>query len=98
MKKLKFVFTLFCLSGCLYQIQKVSSNYFKYQTVTTVSVQMDDSVNDPQLSVCFNLTSLFTQDFIEDKIKLQSERQQKMRFPRTSKEHSKELDLRTITV
>ena len=58
LKKIKLIFILICLCGCVYQIQKISYNYFQYRTDTTVSVQMDDTIDDPKLTVCFNLLGM----------------------------------------
>lgn len=62
LKKIKLIMILICLSGCVYQIQRISYNYFLYRTDTTVSVQMDDTIDDPKLTVCFNLQGMIQND------------------------------------
>lgn len=48
-----FIFNLFCIIGCAYQIQSVVWSYFKYGTVTKNRYFSPEYINFPELHYCF---------------------------------------------
>lgn len=55
----KFAILSFCAFGCLYQVIDVLTNYFKYESVTEVSVEITEVFRIPQFSLCFKLSTIF---------------------------------------
>ena len=55
---LNLVFKLFCLVGCLYQITKISLEYFSFKTTTKATFQIDSNVDDPSIVYCTRYTDI----------------------------------------
>lgn len=53
------LFLIACTIGCLIQIQAISRIYFKYETVSELTLAIPSTVQAPDLSVCFRYTDIF---------------------------------------
>ena len=49
---LKVIWFIFCLSGNLYQIAEIASDFFSYQIVTTINVNFPETFLAPAMGVC----------------------------------------------
>ena len=52
------VFKLLCLIGCVYQITKISLEYFSFKTTTKTTFQIDSNVDDPSVVYCTRYTDI----------------------------------------
>ena len=52
------LFILFCILGCIFQIEQISIQYFAYKTTTRVEAQLQDRVRYPTLILCFRINEL----------------------------------------
>ena len=55
---LNLVFKLLCFIGCVYQITKISLEYFIFNTTTKTTFQIDSNVNDPAIVYCTRYTDI----------------------------------------
>ena len=55
---LNLAFKLLCLIGCVYQITKISLEYFSFKTTTKTTFQIDFNVNDPAIVYCTRYTDI----------------------------------------
>jgi hypothetical protein len=51
-KIIRFIFAAICVTGCLFQIYKMSKIYFLYETVTEVRYGTEDNISLTAITVC----------------------------------------------
>lgn len=53
-KALKFVWLMVCLSCNMYQVGEISTEFFKYEVSTLITVKYPDNLLLPKLGICYN--------------------------------------------
>lgn len=56
--KLTVLWMIVCLSGNMYQVHEISSQYFKFSIDTNVQLVVEDTIDTPSLTLCFTATQL----------------------------------------
>lgn len=62
---LKISIIIICFSGCIIQINEVTTRYFKYKTKTTLSVTVPSDIILPMLSTCWRLSDIIDFNAVE---------------------------------
>src|ERR1700744_2356581 len=60
----KIICRVICLMGCMYQTYRICELYFSYETTTSVKYKLEDKINVPGLTLCFEKSTVLKQDFI----------------------------------
>ena len=58
LSSLNVLFKLVCFIGCVYQITKISLEYFIFKTSTKTTFQIDSNVKDPAIVYCTRYTDI----------------------------------------
>ncbi len=59
-KAFEYIFKLFCLFGCLFQICQITRVYISYETTTEVKYEIDSTISLQYNTICFwSYTFLF---------------------------------------
>lgn len=72
MTSLDVLFLALCITGCTVQIVKLSREYFKYKTLTKISMAFPDQIEPPSLSVCYRLGDIVDGKKAENFVKMSS--------------------------
>src|SRR5438067_616330 len=54
----KNLFRFLCLLGCIYQLSDILNLYFKYETITQVSVEQEDEITPVDVTLCSRIQEL----------------------------------------
>lgn len=52
------IVTILCLLGLVFQVYYISKQYFDYNTVTQVNIEVDEILSPPAVVVCFDLEAI----------------------------------------
>ena len=77
-----------CFAGCLYQVSSISKTYFAYDSKTTVSITIVDTMKIPTLSTCWDLKTMMDFDGLN--------RDQGIAVPNTTEKFYNLLDTMTV--
>ena len=53
-KIIRVLFFIICMTGCLFQIYKISEIYFLYETTTDVRRDEEADISFPALTICID--------------------------------------------
>lgn len=77
----RIIFGTICISGCFYQITRISSIYFSYETTTNVKYEFEKMVSLPGITICFKKEYILRKETIIKK------------FPNETNDNSSEEEL-----
>jgi hypothetical protein len=72
MDKHRYIFSIFCLIGYLYQTYQISKIYFSYETTTDVSYENEDPLSIPAITLC-GIKSYFLREEYQKLFPLQNQ-------------------------
>lgn len=48
-----YIYKMLCLAGLVWQVQQISVEYFKFSTISSITIEMPDDEEAKALNICF---------------------------------------------